>query len=60
MRGSLLREREALGGYVMVLRFGDVDQAAAWSASARHQLLSPELKSLHEGSEVTIFEVVLE
>ena len=59
MHGSLLRESEAPGRHVMVLKFAEADHAAAWKSSARHKLLSPELKSLHEGSEVTVFEVVL-
>ncbi len=59
IHGSLLQESGAPGRHVMVLRFAEADQAAAWRSSARHQLLSAELKLLHEGSEVSVFEVVL-
>jgi len=59
LRGSLLGKQETPGRHVTVLRFGDADQAAAWRASSGHQPLSPKLKSLHEGSEVTVLDVLL-
>lgn len=57
---SLLRPVEGEDEVVMVLRFDSLEAAQAWRESAEHKRLSPNLKALYLGSEVRVFNVVVE
>ncbi len=54
----LLRPVEPGDERMMVLRFEGVEAAQSWRESADHKRLSPRLKSLYQGSEVRVFDVV--
>ncbi len=54
----LLRPVESGDERMMVLRFEGLEAAQSWRESAEHQRLSPRLKSLYQGSEVRVFDVV--
>ena len=43
-----------------LLRFESLDAAAAWRASSLHEELKPHLKSLCDGSELKVLEVVVQ
>ena len=55
---SLLRENDNPQRYTMAIRFESEDAAAAWRASQVHKALSPRLKEVHCGSEVTVHTVL--
>ena len=55
---ALLRQSDAPTNYQMVIRFDSEETAAGWRASAEHKALSPRLKALHSGSELTVYAVV--
>jgi len=55
---ELLREADSPTRYQLVFRFEDAASAAAWRTSEVHGALQPGLKALHEGMEITGYEVV--
>ena len=58
MKVELLREQDCPGMYQMVIRFENAEAAAAWRASQEHRALSPRLKEMVSGSQLTVYEVV--
>ena len=58
IKAELLKDTENPQDLKMVLRFDSVDSAAAWRASDRHAALKPGLKSLYDGSELKVYEVL--
>jgi heme-degrading monooxygenase HmoA len=58
IKAGLLKDTENPQDLTMVLRFDSLESAAAWRASKRHASLKPALKSLYEGSELKVFEVL--
>jgi len=59
-QAGLLKESEQDQDYMMTLRFESLDAAAAWRASTAHQDLKPFLKSLYNGSELKVLEIVVQ
>lgn len=59
VQAGLLRVAEVDHDFMMTLRFESLEAAAAWRASAVHQELKPHLKSLYNGSELLVLEVVI-
>jgi heme-degrading monooxygenase HmoA len=57
---NLLQDQEISGDMKMVLVFETLESAAAWRASQAHENLKPRLKSLYDGSELTVYDVVVE
>ncbi len=60
IQAGLLKELEQAQDLTMTLRFESLDAAATWRASSVHQALKPQLKSLYNGSELKVFEIVVE
>jgi heme-degrading monooxygenase HmoA len=60
VQAGLLRDSESERDFLMTLRFTSAETAAAWRASEAHQVLKPHLKSLYEGSELKVLEVVVD
>jgi heme-degrading monooxygenase HmoA len=58
IKAELLKDTENPQDLTMVLRFDSPESAAAWRASERHAALKPTLKSLYDGSELKVFEVL--
>jgi heme-degrading monooxygenase HmoA len=58
IRAELLRQREDLSKYQMVLRFETLAAAAAWRQSEAHQVLRPKLKALYGESVLRVYDVV--
>ena len=59
LKAGLLKDMDFGQDFMMVLRFESLDAAAAWRASSLHEELKPHLKSLYEGSEVLVLDVVI-
>jgi len=55
---ELLRHQEDPTKYIMTIRFGSLETAAAWRASEAHAALSPKIKALYESSSVLVCDVV--
>lgn len=60
IKAELLRDVGNYQDHTMVLRFESLDAAAAWRASSDHAVLKPKLKSMYEGSQLKVFEVIQE
>jgi heme-degrading monooxygenase HmoA len=58
IKAELLKSTENPQDMQMVLRFESDEAAANWRASQSHADLKPGLKSLYEGSEVKVFELL--
>ncbi len=58
VRVELVREKESPSTYCMLIRFESEESAAAWRESEAHQLLKPRLASLHQGSRLTVYDVI--
>jgi heme-degrading monooxygenase HmoA len=58
VRVELLRFQESPLTYKMLIRFDSLESAAAWRASAKHQALSPDLKTMYSSSQVQVYQVV--
>ena len=58
LKAELLRVMETDQDYMMVLRFESEEAAADWRASGEHAQLKPHLKSLYDGSELSVLEPV--
>ena len=58
VKPELLKDPENPQDLTMVLRFDSLESAAAWRASERNAALKPTLKSLYDGSELKVFEVL--
>lgn len=56
---NLLQDQEISGDMKMILRFDSLESAAAWRASQAHENLKPRLKSLYDGSELTVYNVIV-
>jgi heme-degrading monooxygenase HmoA len=59
IQASLLKDTEQEQDLMLTLRFDSLDAAAAWRASSLHRELKPHLKSLYNGSELKVHEVVV-
>jgi len=59
IKAELLKDAENLDDLMMVLRFDSQESAAAWRSSERHAALKPTLKSLYDGSELKVYEVLV-
>lgn len=59
IKAELLKGMENPQDLKMVLRFESLETAAAWRASAAHSALKPKLKSLYDGSELMVYEVIV-
>jgi heme-degrading monooxygenase HmoA len=57
---SLLREQEVPNRFQMRLRFDSLETAASWRASKAHEALKPDLKSHYEGSELQVYDVLVD
>ena len=55
---ELLRETGSPTRYQLVFRFQDAASATAWRTSKVHEALQPGLKALHDGMEITGYDVV--
>jgi heme-degrading monooxygenase HmoA len=55
---ELLQPAEAGEHVLMILRFASAEAAQAWRDSAEHKHLSPTLKSLHQGSELRVYNLL--
>ena len=55
---TLLKEHEKEAVYQMVIRFQDLQTAAAWRDSADHKALSPKIKALYKESTVKVYGVI--
>lgn len=60
VQAGLLKDNETERDFMMTLRFTSLDTAAAWRNSEAHQALKPHLKSLYDGSELKVLEVVVD
>ena len=60
IQAGLLKSREQAHDFTMTLRFDSLDAAAAWRTSPTHQELKPHLKSLYNGSELKVFEIIIQ
>jgi heme-degrading monooxygenase HmoA len=60
LKAELLQDMEHDHDCMMVLRFESLDAAASWRASSLHEELKTPLKSLYDGSELKVFEVVVQ
>ena len=58
IKAELLKDTENPQDLIMVLRFDSQESAAAWRASERHAALKPTLKSLYDGSQLKVYEVL--
>ncbi len=56
---TLLRDQKEKNRYMMVIRFESDELAAAWRASEVHQSLKPRLSEFHQGTTLTVFDVVV-
>ena len=59
IKAELLVDTENWQDLKMVLRFDSTDSAAEWRASDRHAALKPKLKSMYNGSELKVYQVLL-
>lgn len=59
IKAELLKGMENPQDLKMVLRFESLESAAVWRASATHSALKPKLKSLYDGSELKVYEVIV-
>jgi antibiotic biosynthesis monooxygenase (ABM) superfamily enzyme len=55
---TLLKEQEKEAVYQMVIRFQDLETAAAWRDSTDHKALSPAIKALYTASSVQAYDVI--
>lgn len=55
---ELIQEMEEPTCYQMLIRFENLDQAAAWRNSEAHKALSPVLKSFYTSSDVTVYKFI--
>jgi len=60
VRVRLLREQEKPNRYQMAICFKTADEAAAWRRSAAHEELRPKIGALYEGSEVLVYDVIVD
>ncbi|UCE00545.1 MAG: antibiotic biosynthesis monooxygenase [Chloroflexota bacterium] len=58
IKAELLKDSENPQDLQMVLRFESSQAAADWRASEVHAALKPRLKSMYNGSELQIYEVL--
>jgi len=59
IKAELLKEMDKPQDLKMVLRFESIESAAVWRASAAHSALKPKLKSMYDGSELKVYEVIV-
>ena len=59
IKASLLKDTENPQDLQMVLRFESVDAAASWRGSDTHAALKPRLKSMYNGSDLKVYEVII-
>ncbi len=59
LKAELLKEMDTDQDFMMILRFESNDAAAVWRASSEHAELKPHLKSLYDGSELRVLELVI-
>jgi heme-degrading monooxygenase HmoA len=52
---GLLRDAETPTTYRMLFRWENPEDAVAWRESEAHQALQPELRSLHNGMQISAF-----
>lgn len=55
---ELIQEMEKPSRYQMLIRFENLDQAAAWRNSEAHKVLSPVLKGFYTSSDVTVYKFI--
>lgn len=60
VKAELLRVLDSNSDYMMMLRFEDLESAAAWRSSSLHQELKPGLKALYNGSELMVLQVLVQ
>lgn len=60
VRVRLIREQEKPTRYQMVICFQTVELAAAWRASAAHEELRPKIGALNQGTEVLVYDVIVD
>ena len=58
LKAELLKDTENPEDMQMVLRFESFEAAASWRASEQHAALKPHLKSLYDGSQLKVYEVL--
>lgn len=59
IKAELLKDNENPQDLQMVLRFESEEAAADWRASEQHAALKPKLKSLYDGSELKVYQVIV-
>ena len=59
LKAELHKEMDKGQDFVMLLRFESIDAAASWRASNEHAALKPRLKSMYDGSELRVLELVI-
>lgn len=58
IKAELLKDSDNPQDLQMVLRFESDEAAADWRASELHAALKPKLKSLYQGSELKVYQVI--
>jgi heme-degrading monooxygenase HmoA len=59
IKAELLKDRDDPQDLQMILRFESEAAAASWRASDSHAALKPKLKSLYDGSEIKVYQVLV-
>ena len=59
IKAELLKDIDNPQDLQMVLRFESKEAAAGWRASESHAALKPKLKSLYNGSELKVYQVIV-
>jgi heme-degrading monooxygenase HmoA len=55
---ELIQEMEQPSRYQMLIRFGNLEQAADWRNSEAHKALSSIFKSFYTSSDVTVYNFI--
>jgi heme-degrading monooxygenase HmoA len=59
IKAELLKDTNKKQDLQMVLRFESEEAATSWRASNSHAALKPKLKSLYDGSELKVYQVIV-
>lgn len=59
IKAELLQDNDKANDLQMVLCFESEEAAAGWRASEQHAALKPKLKSLYDGSELKVYQILV-